>query len=783
MGRSKTKANRLLQIEALLLAHPEGLTQAELARKLQVNRSTIGRYIPDFPGHIYLDDLDGNKWKIDREGYLFNVRFSLHEALAVHLAARLLATRMDRQNPHAAAALRKLGIALEKLAPQISFHLKQSADVMDDAARFQDPRYVQVLEKLALAWAERRKVRVWHRYEQTGSIHEYVFAPYFIEPYAIGQTTHVIGWREPPGQLRTFKIERIERIEEIKNPAQFYEIPDDFDPRQLLADAWGIWYTEAEPQEVVLRFNRQVAGRVRETLWHGSQKMEDLPDGRLLWQAKVAEPKEMLPWIRGWGSDVEVLQPVEIREELKKTAVHLNKLYKTMTTSKLLHHIPYAKTNRKKPDEIHLLLYHLIDVGKVAQAIWQKVLTDSIRQRLAHMLELEEEACGRFIAFIASLHDLGKAGPAYQKKYAPDWLKKELNEAGLSLNDPGGGKAYDKTFPHGTVSTWALSKLLPEMTGVDKQSARKIAVAIGGHHGVWPQPRADQYLDDSKHPQWDVVRRDLVWELMGVFAPPLTNLSSIAVSLPKSITDQNSFLTILSGLVSVADWIGSRNDECFGYVDQPMSSRQYAERAADKALDGLQDLGWIGWRPTGNLPTFAQSFAYLGFDQPREIQERVIELARAVEPPTLLILEAPTGIGKTETAVYLADAWLQQQKGRGLYVAMPTQATSNQMYGRIGDFLNHRYPEMDKNYHLVHGQAAWLDELQKEVELQSVGDDAQAHLSAESWFKPRKRTLLAPFGVGTVDQTLMSILQTKHFFVRLFGLSHKVIIFDEVHAY
>jgi CRISPR-associated endonuclease/helicase Cas3 len=105
------------------------------------------------------------------------------------------------------------------------------------------------------------------------------------------------------------------------------------------------------------------------------------------------------------------------------------------------------------------------------------------------------------------------------------------------------------------------------------------------------------------------------------------------------------------------------------------------------------------------------------------------------------------------------------------------------MYERIGDFLNHRYPDQRVNYHLVHGQAAWQDELKKKVELQTVGDDQKSSILAESWFTPRKRTLLAPFGVGTVDQTFMSILQTRHFFVRLFGLSHKVIIFDEVHAY
>jgi len=120
MKPAETKSNRLMAIEALLLAHPEGLIQSDIANRLNVNRSTVSRYLPDLPGHFYIEE-DG-RWKVDRSAYLVNVRFNLHEALAVHLAARLLATRMERQNPHAAAALRKLGVALEMLAPCISRH-------------------------------------------------------------------------------------------------------------------------------------------------------------------------------------------------------------------------------------------------------------------------------------------------------------------------------------------------------------------------------------------------------------------------------------------------------------------------------------------------------------------------------------------------------------------------------------------------------------------------------------------------------------------------------------
>ena len=63
-------------------------------------------------------------------------------------------------------------------------------------------------------------------------------------------------------------------------------------------------------------------------------------------------------------------------------------------------------------------------------------------------------------------------------------------------------------------------------------------------------------------------------------------------------------------------------------------------------------------------------------------------------------------------------------------------------------------------------------------------DRAPGAVVADAWFaQDRKQGLLAPFAVGTIDQALFAVLQTKHQFVRLFGLAGKVVILDEVHAY
>jgi len=759
MNRALTKAERLLQIEALLLAHPEGLSQAEIARRLGVNRSTIHRYLPDLDRFCVYETNDG-RLAIDRDHYLTNVRFTLHEAMAVHLAARLMATRSDKQNPHAASALRKLGLALDRLAPRLSDHLQRSANDMDDAAQRHDPVYLEILETLTRSWSLGRKVHLWHRHEGTGRVFEYDFAPYFIEPYAVGHTTHAIGWRDPPDAIRTLKLERIRRIELLD---EAFEVPPDFNPRDLLDDAWGIWYADDEPVEVVLSFHPRVAGRVRETQWHRSESVEELVDGNLIWRAQVAEPREMLPWIRGWGADVQVLAPPDLKQRMVGEARRLADVYgiKPIPVYQRL----WAKTNRERT-QVHPLVCHLIDVAQVALRLWNESLTDGARTQIARALNLQCEAAGRLVAFWAGLHDLGKATPCFQRKYLPAEI--ELSKVGLTFPRIFG----QQTCPHGTISARLLRDLLESKTGLPRRVAISVCQAVGGHHGCWPAPADIQAL---KHVQiggdeWEAVRGDLVDALASVLRPPQIERVQGARDV------QNALWTLLSGLTAVADWIGSMQ-RYFPYQNGPVETASYAQAAASRAGRALAELQWTEWRPPEEDLPFTELFPF----SPNVVQRAVIELAEQLDEPSLVIIEAPTGSGKTEAALYLADRWAVRLRQRGLYVAMPTMATSNQMYGRVCEFMDCRYRGSAVTPLLIHSQARWKRDASPRV----VIDDERpaSSIEAMTWFLQRKRSLLAPLGVGTVDQTFLSVLQTRHFFVRLFGLSHKTLIFDEVHAY
>ena len=206
---------------------------------------------------------------------------------------------------------------------------------------------------------------------------------------------HVIGYREPTGKVMTFKVERLPTIKLLEAP---YTIPENFDPREKLRDAWGIWYTEREPVEVVLCFSRQVAARVRETQWHHSEKITEEADGALVWRAKVAEWQEMVPWIRGWGAEVEVVGPEALRRALENDVRRMADVYGVMEAAKnQTRYFAHSKKDKDK-SEWQPLIEHLMNTADLAEQFG----------RDANISELARTA--------ALLHDLGKYSDAFQRR-------------------------------------------------------------------------------------------------------------------------------------------------------------------------------------------------------------------------------------------------------------------------------------------------------------------------------------------------------------------------------
>ncbi|ACZ42801.1 CRISPR-associated helicase Cas3 [Thermobaculum terrenum ATCC BAA-798] len=436
----------------------------------------------------------------------------------------------------------------------------------------------------------------------------------------------------------------------------------------------------------------------------------------------------------------------------------------------------------------HPLLCHMLDVAAVTLQMWRRVLPAAWKARISGVLGVGQEDAERWLAFFAGGHDIGKASPAFQLQLRPEQgrelVARRLRDAGLPL--------FNARAPHGTISANVLETVLADVFGLSGRSARWVAFAVGGHHGFVPsydEVRRDLDQQAVGWGMWDAAREVLLCRLADALGLP-------GSSRPTVESTPDAFM--LAGLVSVADWIGS-NEEYFPYAAQSalqvpqLDAEAYLERAMRQAERAMASLGWVGWRPASGSMRLTELFPYIR--QPTTVQAAAEELAGEVKSPSITIIEAPMGEGKTEAAMLLADTFSTAHGMSGCYFALPTMATSNQMFGRVTDYLRHRYPEDVVVVNLVHGHSdlsALLQELRQKGEeifqLQGVydealGDEQLGAVVAGQWFTRGKRALLPPYGVGTVDQALLAVLQVKHVFVRLFALSTKTVIVDEVHAY
>ncbi|GIV96847.1 MAG: DNA-binding protein [Herpetosiphonaceae bacterium] len=326
MGDAESRNQLLDKVEQILWSSTSPLSKAEIARRCGVHRSTIGRLEEDLLRRgVPLNYDDEGRWSINRDAYVRPLHFNRAEALMLFLAGRLLARASDKPHPPLISALRRLATALAAIARPLGAQLSESTAILEEELPESPPLYQQVMSTLGQAWAEGRVVELLYQPLRAQRPFRHRFMPYFFEPSAMGYGTYVIGYADPPGKLRTRKIERILEVIVLDEE---YSIPEDMHPLELLRGAWGIWFSEDESAvEVTLRFSSAVARRVRESRWHPTQSVEPDGEGGLIWRAQIDEPEELLPWVRSWGPDCEVLAPAELRERLRHQVERMANMY------------------------------------------------------------------------------------------------------------------------------------------------------------------------------------------------------------------------------------------------------------------------------------------------------------------------------------------------------------------------------------------------------------------------------------------------------------------------
>lgn len=388
---------------------------------------------------------------------------------------------------------------------------------------------------------------------------------------------------------------------------------------------------------------------------------------------------------------------------------------------------------------------HCAIVGSVAQALIQ-LFPDSLKS-------LFPEGS----AVLAACHDIGKVSPSFysrlelavghnteelsklcaQTALKPDaeWLK------GYERNSLGGG--------HAAISYATLKKLT---------ESRGVASVAGMHHGScskqaltlrteWPQ------LGGAS---WEKEREALVKKLEELFQKKISS---------EAMADESAIM-LLAGLTTVADWIGSGRK----FDDPSLRWQNLIDDAVREC--GFSRISIKEHLQFGDIFQSAQGTPFTPNSAQKAFSSDNIQCGG------IYVLEAPMGMGKTEAALYAAYLAMEKGISRGVYFALPSQITANKVYERFCEFLS-RTADGGTRAQLLHGKAhIFLQQVEQQVQFTS--DEASP---GGSWFSSKKRGLLSPFAVGTVDQMLLAVMAVRHGFVRAFGLAGKVVIIDEVHSY
>lgn len=772
MSRGMGRAERLRQMELLYLER--AYTDKEMAEALGVRRETAYEDRVLLEGQIPFIEVEYGRRKIDRTQYLPNIRVNLHEALALYLAVRRESRHARAGQTHVVRALEKLALALKQ---PMTERLVRVAGQMGQAPV--DRARVKVMEDLAQGWALRQKVRVHYRAMHAEDEKVHLISPYLIEPSNWSDAVYVIAQSNRLSRPVPFNVAR---IEQSFVTTETFELPEDFDEQELLRYAWGIWSGEREPTRVRLKFTGHDAiKRLRESVWHPLQKpLVETGDGSVVWEAPVAEWREMLPWVRGWGAEVEVLEPEGLREQVIQQVMRMVRHYglasdKAHITRERVLRL-WGKTGTTEV-EFHPAVFHMLDVGHVAQALLSQEGAHRWKAVLSRALELKQGTLEQWLPFAVAVHDIGKISAVFQNLNAGQ--AERLKREGFPLDVP----VLGAPVRHSTISQIHFeTDQWPELDQCGSLT-QLVGEVLGGHHGQYAHSEMLRTARDyvaRESSEWGELRRNAESMLRR------TLISDAQIALPSEL-DISAGALALTGFAILCDWLGS--DARYFEPRPEMDWNDYVEHSRARALSAVEDSGLLA--PSTSAAPCKVEDLFADLSELRPLQRAVDEIpAELLREPTLTIIEAPTGEGKTEAALALAHRIARETGTDEMYYALPTMATSNQMFQRLEAHLDSRLG-LDARVKLVHGQAALVEpDLRAKRDVSEIeplaqagrGEEATSRESVE-WFNGNKRALLAPFGVGTIDQAELASLNVKHAALRLMGLAGKVVIVDEVHAY
>jgi CRISPR-associated endonuclease/helicase Cas3 len=381
------------------------------------------------------------------------------------------------------------------------------------------------------------------------------------------------------------------------------------------------------------------------------------------------------------------------------------------------------------------------------------------------------------LAALVALHDVGKFTRPFQAKDPELWPPSlgAFVEPPLGFHDDAG---Y-------ALLCGALKRHVDPLFVEWRSAGSRHALfrAVTGHHGRPPRDFDTPDLGQK-------VACAVCIGAAGAFIDQALSVIGPPPFPPLGTQARQRLAWFLAGLAVAADWLGSgrRWFQPVVAADHTDLQRYWYEIALPRARQAAADARLLP-SPVSRTGGLTRLFPGLAA-RPLQSWSETVSIP---DDPVLFTIEDATGSGKTEAALVLAHRLMADGRADGLFFALPTMATANAMYARLENAYRRLFEAGSKpSLVLSHGRRSLHEGFTSSI-LDAATDpqpsprepaDQTAGAQCAAWIADdRRKAFLAEIGAGTIDQAIMAVLPTRHAPLRLLGLSRRVLIVDEAHAY
>ena len=302
----------------------------KLAQELEVSRRTILRDIDfmkcDLGAPLDYDAKKGGYVYTEPNWTMPSLRITEGELFTLMVAEKALeaysgtpwVSRMRQVFSRMVASLPdRIEVAPQELLSRVSFDSGGSAEV--------DPAVLD-----AIAKAVGKNLTADFKYCRLGVDES---RDYRVDPYVLRRMQgawYLAGRDHRNGYVPLFSLSRMSQVRPTEQTFDYGG--SGFDPKAYFARTFGIYHS-TECHHVVIEFSGFAARLVRERRWHDSQKLTDLPDGRLRLEMDISHLYDVCPWVLSWGVEAKAVAPQDLVGLVADQLMRASKMYEARKTA------------------------------------------------------------------------------------------------------------------------------------------------------------------------------------------------------------------------------------------------------------------------------------------------------------------------------------------------------------------------------------------------------------------------------------------------------------------